>query len=123
MTEADDSIRDEVQQREGFDVFDFIGGRVLDRCGFRSLSDYREANVPEPVIRAIALSEFANEVESGCIHQYLFCHSYDQSVYAKESLEIIGECRLAELLGYAIPLMSDPEISADETWQQAKGHA
>ncbi|MBT6153424.1 MAG: DUF4375 domain-containing protein [Planctomycetaceae bacterium] len=93
---------------------------MLDHFGFRSLCDYRKAEVAEPIIRAIALRSFANEVESGGIHQYLSCHTFDEAVYARESLETIGERRLAELLAYAIPLTSDhPTLFADESWKQA----
>jgi|GEM_PF-2333075 hypothetical protein len=117
MTASGKSIRDEVQQLDGFEVFDCIAARVLNHFGVRSLCDYHKAEVADPIIRAIALRSFANEVESGCIHQYLFCHSFDEAVYAKDSLELIGERRLAELLGYAMPLMS--EVLADESWQKS----
>jgi hypothetical protein len=121
MTATNNSIRNEVQQLDGFEVFDFVGGRVLDLFGFRPLRDYRRAEVADPIIRALVLRGFANEVESGCIHQFLYnCHSYDEAVHVKESLEVIGERRLAELLSYAIPLMSEVHADiVDESWKKS----
>ena len=121
MTATDKSIRDEVEQLDGFEVFDAIAAKVLDHFGYRPLCDYRKAEVADPIIRAVALRRFANEVESGCIHQYLYNCGFDEAVYAKESLDVIGEHRLAKLLAYAIPLMSDNLDVCDESWQQAAG--
>lgn len=121
MTATDKSIRDEVEQLEGFQVFDAIAARALDHLGYQPLCDYRKAEVADPIIRAIALTRFANEVESGCIHQYLYNCSFDEAVYTKDSLDVIGEHRLAELLAYAIPSMSDHSDLFDESWQQATG--
>ena len=89
MTEPNESIRDEVQRLDGFEVLDCIAARVLDHFGFRPLCDYRKAEVADPVIRAISLMRFVNEVESGCIHQYLFNSRFDEAVYVKESLDVI----------------------------------
>lgn len=117
-----ESTADAIRKLEGYDVFDYVGGNELDGFGFHSPAEYRDAGMAEPIIRAIMLRSFACEVESGCIHQYLACHSFDDAVYVRESLDIIGETRLAELLGYAIPLVPDyPAMFPTELWAKAAG--
>jgi len=105
-------------QKSGFPFYDLIGSVLGESLIGITIPELRTYGIPEPVIRIHMIRGFCNEVASGGMAQFFEWFNPEDVEYVIESLNIIGEAELAQLIEYGIPLA----IEADCMFEKGRNY-